>query len=175
MKKIKETEKEVSEILKELSQILMTDISQIPGFPKDYKEGFQCLYIPASPLFPEAAFSGKDRNDIITTASIGKIWSNQGLFPIIRNPERSVFDECPFQWFAGYSSTSHFEYVYYLDNRDPAVKLYFRGEYGFYGEDRRGEVARNFRMVLDDFEKHKAKGSPVELVFHVREFIKRQM
>lgn len=159
--------------LKELSEILMTDLSLIPDFPKHYEEGFQCLYIPA----PESSFSGDtERNsDIITTASIGKIWSNQGLFPIIRDPSMSIFDGCPFHWFAGYSSTSHFEYVYYLDNRHPKVNLYFRGEYSFYGEDRRNEAAGNFRNALDVFDKRKAEGKSVELVFHVREFIERQI
>lgn len=155
------------------------DLPSIPGFPQSYREGFQCLYIPAASFsvteetHPPSPFN--ENSPIITTASIGKIWSNQGLFAIIRDPEKSVFAECPFLWFTGFSSTSHFEYVYYLDNRHPAVKLYFRGEYGFYGEDRREEVSANFIKVLDQFEKSKSEKNPVELVFHVREFIRRQI
>ncbi len=167
------------EILNELSEILMMDLSAVSHFPKEYKEGFQCLYILKSSLSPVSVSPVNgvvtENTGNITTSSIGKIWSNQGLFPIIKDSEKSVFAECPFQWFAGYSSTSHFEYIYYLDNRDPSVKLYFRGEFGFYGEDRREEVSGNFRKVLDEFEKSKSERTPVELIFHVREFIKRQM
>ena len=166
-----------NEIINELSEILKLEISKLPGFPKEYQAGFQCLFIPKkdeiNPHFREQV-GNDDITQKITTASIGTIWSNQGLFPIIKDPVRSVFDDCPFQWFFGFSSTSHFEYIYYLDSRFPGVKLYFRGEYGFYGEDRRDEVSGYFKEALKEFHKYKNHGVDTEIVFHVREFVVRE-
>lgn len=149
-----------------LRSILGIALETIPNFPAVFTSGFQCVFIHREPPLPLDPAE-------ITVSCMGKIWSNHGVFPIIKDPYRSVMDEFRFRWFFGVSNTSHFDYIYYVDDRDPHVKIYFRGEFGFYGEDRREEVSRHFHRAMWEYHKMKEKDIRGEIVFHVRDHIIR--
>jgi len=155
-------------IVGEALDILGKSRWEIPAFPGEYQAGFQCVFIPG-----EKSLEIDPRE--VTVSCIGKIWSNHGVFPLIRNPNRSIFDEFPFKWFMGFSNTSHFDYIYYLDAQGPDIQIYFRGEYGFYGEDRRNEIAHAFTAAISEFEKCRENKIKAEVIFHVREYIIREM
>ncbi|MCD4784388.1 MAG: hypothetical protein K8T10_11260 [Candidatus Eremiobacteraeota bacterium] len=156
-----------AEIIKNALDVLGFDRDSIPDFPVDFHPGFQCVFIQRDPPVHEDT-------DNVTVSCMGKTWSSHGLFPATKDPLRSVFDECPFFWLMGFSHTSHFDYIYYLDVRDPKVKIYYRGEYGFYGEDRREEISAGFALALLEYEKCKRAGIEAEIVFHARDFIVRE-
>ena len=159
--------KKSTETIKNALNVLGVDREEIPDFPHNFETGFQCVFIQKGPPVYECP-------DNVTVSCMGKIWSNHGLFPIIKDSLMSVFDDCPFYWFMGFSQTSHFDYIYYLDARDPHVRIYYRGEYGFYGEDRREEVSRGFKLAIQEYEKCKNRGIDAEIIFHTRDFIVRE-
>lgn len=132
-------------------------------FPSSIMKGKECLYI----LKEGSLLSGE-----VAVSSMGKIWSNQGLYPAVKDVSSSIFYETPFLWFCGLSSTAHADYIYYLDQRG-SVKVYFRGEYGFFGEDRKKEVARFFSLIQNIVRQMKEEERCGEVVFHVREGVVR--
>lgn len=136
--------------------------------PKYAGLGRECLFVPAERQDVEVG------DEEVTPPVMGKIWSGQGLFPIIKDPCRSVFDECRFNWFAGFSTNARSDFVYYLDRRDPMVKGYFRGESLFMGEGRKEEVFRGFSLFVDNMEQFMKEEVEAEVVFHIRDFILRE-
>jgi hypothetical protein len=140
----------------------------LPPMPESYRDGLTCIYVPA----PDATI---EQPEEITASSMGKIWSSQGLMPIIKDPGHSVFEECPFVWFAGVSETTMHDFIYYLDARNPDKKGYFRFQSGFCGEPRLDEAKIAFNAFAVEFNKLIQSDSTGEVVFNLNEWIVRIM
>lgn len=161
----------LSYTLEDILNLLGAKKELIPDFPFEHILGNNCFYLPATPQNSEEEYA----HDLpLSPSSMGKIWSNQGLLPIIKNPDQSVFQDCRYSWFTGVSGTARWDFVYYIDARNRQIKLYFRDEFSFFGEDRQEEVSQNFTLALNLFKQLLAEGEEGEIISHTGSLVFRK-
>ncbi|MCE1248217.1 MAG: hypothetical protein LWY06_16375 [Firmicutes bacterium] len=151
----------------QILSVLGFDSNLIPSPPEDAGAGLSCF-------FKEADGTGREENEIITASSMGKIWSGQGLAPVVKNPSESVFQDCRFTWFAGTSETTMHDFIYYIDARNPEKACYFRYQSGFCGEPRTEEVKVAFMVFSELFNKLIHSEDTGEVIFNMNEWIIRK-